>query len=114
MKKKIILGVCSSIIVLLVILFLIITNGTGVKMYYSNKLKNTIEIPRYSFFVDEMEGDDTWQLEFIMFGEEEHIIQQLQKLYNVNDDIINGYKFMQWSVNEEKIYKLVIVAYEKQ
>lgn len=94
---------------------LLVTNGTGVKKYYSNMLNSNIEIPKYSFFIDETAGDDTYQLEFVMFGKEEHITEQLYKVFdnNENNNNVNEYRFSQWSVNDEKTYKLVVIVYEK-
>lgn len=114
MKKKMILGACFCMVVFFIILSILITNGTGIKKYYSNTIQSIIEIPKYSYFVNELQGDDTCQLEFIMFGKEDHIVEQLHKLYDIDNNSINGYKFTQWSVNDEKIYKIAVILYEKQ
>jgi len=114
-NKKIFFWICLVIFVVLIIAFAMIVKETGTKLYYSNILKNNIEIPRFSFFINEREGEDTYQLEFIMFGREEHIVEKLYKLYEDNDrnKNIGEYKFSQWAVNEQKISKLIVIVYEK-
>lgn len=116
-KKKTILisGICLTLFIILVIIVMIIINGTGAKKYYSNILKSNIEIPKYSFSINELQSEDTYQLEFVMFGKEEHIVKQLYELYDNNDmnKNIGDYEFSQWAVNDNKINKLVVIVYEK-
>lgn len=115
MKKAKIFYMCLTIFLALIIILMIIVNIKGTKKYYSEILKNNIEIPKNSFFVKELKGEDTYQLEFVMFGKEEHIVEQLYKLYDNNDrnKNIGSYKFSQWAINDEKIKKLVVIVYEE-
>lgn len=115
MKKKIILTVFIVCALLLVFAAIVIMNSNGVKEYNSEVLQSTIDVPLFAFGFDESRGDDdTVQLEFFMFGTESHIVKQLSGLYKTNNgdsDGLDAFDFMQWSVNDMKICKHVIIVY---
>ncbi|MEE1155367.1 MAG: hypothetical protein UH241_09450 [Acutalibacteraceae bacterium] len=115
MKKKILLLISGFCVLIFGFIF-IITNGEGVGQYYSEALQSTIDVPRFAFGIKETEYENTVQLEFIMFGDEPHIIQQLSNLYenpNSNNNNLGGFEFMQWSINDEKLYKHITLVYEQ-
>ncbi len=114
MKKKITLSVCIVCAMLLVFVA-IVMNSNGVKEYNSEVLQSTIDVPLFAFDFDESRGDDTVQLEFFMFGTESHIVEQLVRLYETNNgdnDGLDAFDFMQWSVNDMKICKHIIIVYQ--
>lgn len=115
MKKKVLLLACIISIIFLGFITIII-NGTGVRKYYSEVLQNTIDIPKFAFGIKESQGDDTVQVEFIMFGNQSHIVEQISNLYttdNGDNDGLCAYDFMEWSVNDEKMYNHIVIVYEK-
>ena len=94
----------------------VVMNNTGVKKYDSEVLQKEIDVPLFSFGFTETQGDDTVQIEFYMIGSETHIIAQIDKLYNTNNndgDGLDAFDFMQWSVNDDTLYKHIVIVYEK-
>ena len=114
-NKRIIFSICMFCVIVLVLLA-VVMNSTGVRKYNSEVLQNEIDVPLFSFCFTERQGDDTVQIEFYMIGSETQIVTQVDKLYNTHNDDGDGldsFDFMQWSVNDNKLYKHIVIVYEK-
>ncbi len=112
--EKIKIRISVGLVVFVIILsgmLLVFSFGSGQRSYHSRLSNIDIQIPKFSLFVEELQDENTYTIEFKMLGSEEHIIDELRKIENKNYE--NAvYAIDQWAVNySPHIAKNVIITY---
>ena len=109
-KIRISIGLVVFVIILSGLL-LVFSFGSGQRSYHSRLSNVDIQIPKFSFFAEELQDENIYTIEFKMLGSEEHIIGELQKIENINYE--NAvYAIDQWAVNgSTRMVKTVMITY---
>ena len=112
--EKIKIRISVGLVVFVIILsgmLLIFSFSSGQRSYHSRLSNMDIQIPKFTFFVKELQDENIYTIEFKMLGSEEHISDELRKIENKNYE--NAvYTIDQWAVNDStRIAKTVIITY---
>ena len=82
--------------------------------YQSNILNQTIELPNGAYFIHEKDFGDSCEIYFSMFGDESNIVSGIESLETgFNLPSSNLYRFQEWIVNNNGLYKKITLVYYK-
>lgn len=85
--------------------------STTICNYHSKLSEIDVKIPAFSLFIEELQDDSTYTIQFKMLGSEEHIIDELIKIESENQENFI-YAIDKWTANDAGcIAKTVILTY---
>ncbi len=117
MKKKLLYFIVpiSTIVIIVSVLFLIFSFGSGQRNYHSELSGIDVEIPAYSLFVEEFYDENAYTIQFKMLGSEEHILNELVTIENeaYNNNIYTIDQCAVTAVENERtvVFKTVVIVY---